>query len=486
MSQQKHKREDEGDAFLTLVSSMKTPNATGQLTKVQPDKEIAGCISDIGLNFTIEDLRKPNPQQIQKVFEWFAELLTSTTREVVAPAMQAAAKEMCGDDNADRIFTPDTRELIAFFVTLRRLLLECGIKDFTFSDLYRPVHPRLVKIFSYIINFIRFRESQTDVIDEHHNSSERTKNAIEQAYHANQDRAEQLEEMQRNRTNVELALQEKEKRTRELRTRLLELKASQERVTEKLEAVKTEQAKWKSTLEERNVAILSVRQETGKLRPYIEQSPAALEQSLRELSTNLNRDRQETERLDRRGRALQVSFDTFVAITTDIASQHRLLSDIHNDLQREDEELAKANKNREALAEQTNTVREVERQEKMLRKQLEQWRSRTERLRTDAETKALSAKQRLESLRDSHKELSAERRDVGEEVEKRRIRIEQTEKKVCAGMRIRRRSTALLTCYVQMTELKESIEREVQSARDEYMKMESHIRLYITEMEQSI
>ena len=40
--------------------------------------------------------------------------------------------------------------------------------------------------------------------------------------------------------------------------------------------------------------------------------------------------------------------------------------------------------------------------------------------------------------------------------------------------------------YYQMADLKEQIEHEVQSAREEYMKMESHIRLYITEMEQSI
>jgi kinetochore protein Nuf2 len=38
----------------------------------------------------------------------------------------------------------------------------------------------------------------------------------------------------------------------------------------------------------------------------------------------------------------------------------------------------------------------------------------------------------------------------------------------------------------QMADLKEQIEHEVQRAREEYMKMESHIRLYMTEMEQSI
>lgn len=51
-------------------------------------------------------------------------------------------------------------------------------------------------------------------------------------------------------------------------------------------------------------------------------------------------------------------------------------------------------------------------------------------------------------------------------MERRRVRIEQTEKK--------------------MAELKDNIENEVHAAHDEYLKMESHIKLYITEMEQSI
>lgn len=90
---------------------------------LQPDREIAGCISDIGINFSIADLQKPNPQQIQKVFEYFAEILMNTTRDVTSPAMRAAAEDLCGPE-ADRIFPSDTRDLMGFFVVLRKLLLE--------------------------------------------------------------------------------------------------------------------------------------------------------------------------------------------------------------------------------------------------------------------------------------------------------------------------------------------------------------------------
>ncbi|KAK4906752.1 kinetochore-associated Ndc80 complex subunit nuf2 [Elasticomyces elasticus] len=105
-SQQRQKKEEPEDAFMTL-----------------PDREIAGCITDIGISFTIQDLQKPNPQQIQKVFEFLNEILTSTTRETVAPAMKAAADDLCGDE-AERVFTADTRELMGFFVMLRKALME--------------------------------------------------------------------------------------------------------------------------------------------------------------------------------------------------------------------------------------------------------------------------------------------------------------------------------------------------------------------------
>lgn len=56
------------------------------------------------------------------VFEWFAELLMNTTRETVEPAMHAAAEDLCGD--YPDIVPNDTRNLMGFFMMLRKLLAE--------------------------------------------------------------------------------------------------------------------------------------------------------------------------------------------------------------------------------------------------------------------------------------------------------------------------------------------------------------------------
>jgi hypothetical protein len=85
--------------------------------------DILGCLNEMGIPFTLQDLHKPTPQVVQKSFEVFVDLFMNVTREVVAPAMRAAAEDMYGAD-ADRVFTPDTRDLMGFYVMLRKFLNE--------------------------------------------------------------------------------------------------------------------------------------------------------------------------------------------------------------------------------------------------------------------------------------------------------------------------------------------------------------------------
>ena len=395
---------------------------------LQEDDEIAGCINDIGVPFAPEDLRKPNPQQIQKVFEWFAELLMNATRETVDPAMRAAAEDVCGEYM--EIVPPDTRNLMGFYVQLKKLLVECNIADFSFNDLLKPTHDRLVKIFSYIINFIRFRESQAATLDEHFNKTETTKQRIETLYLDNQDMESRLDEMRRERKSMDQQVKEKTKRNDELKQRLLELKKGQERVAERLERVRGEKLRLTSNLEDRTEKCLSVRQDCEKLRPYVLQSPAALQADLTSLSENLSKDRSLIDSLSTRTRALQTSTDTFHLLTNDTSSCVKILDEISLELQKEDEENLKAAKRRDALSERGNNVREVERTEAVLQRHLKRWLERTETVRGTSKEKSAAAKSRMEELRGVHKRLTEERAEKGRDMERRRVRIEQTEKKV--------------------------------------------------------
>ena len=97
---------------------------------------------------------------------------------------------------------------------------------------------------------------------------------------------------------------------------------------------------------------------------------------------------------------------------------------------KEDDENAKNNKQREALTERGANVREVERTEALLKRQLAKWAERTDTLREQSQEKAQNAKEKMEELRAIHKQLSEERSQKAKDIERRRVRIEQTEKKV--------------------------------------------------------
>lgn len=287
-----------------------------------------------------------------------------------------------------------------------------------------------MKIFSYIINFVRFRESQTSTIDEHFNKTETTKSRIENLYLENQDMEARLDEMKRERRSMEIHMKEKSKRNEGLKARLLELKKGQERIAERLERVRGEKGRLTGVLEERTERCLEIRQESEKLRPYVLQSPAALQSHLTELSDNLSRDRSQIDALEKRTRALQTSTDTFNLATNDVSSCIKVLDDVANELHKEEEELLKAAKRRDALSERGNNVREVERNEAMLQRQLKRWLERTETMRSGSRKKMQSAKEKMEQMQVVHRQLTEERGEKGQEMERRKLRIQQTEKKV--------------------------------------------------------
>ena len=307
---------------------------------------------------------------------------------------------------------------------------KCGINDFSFSDLLKPTHDRLVKIFSYIINFVRFRESQTATIDEHFNKAETTKARIETLYLENQDMASRLDALNRERKAMESRIREKTKRNEDSKIRLLELKDGQARVQDKMERVKTEKDRLAKLLQERTQRHLELQHDSEKLRPYASQSSSALQGSLTELSDSLSRDKSTIDALEKRTRALQTSAETFNAAATDVLSCTKVLDEVVTEQAKEDEESQQALRRRDALTERGNNVREVERTEALLQRQLSRWMERTEALRRGSQEKANGARVRMEELRNIHRGLAEERGDRGREMERRRVRIEQTEKKV--------------------------------------------------------
>lgn len=359
----------------------------------------------------------------------------NATHDTIGPAMRAAAEDIA-QEYMD-VFSPDVRNLMGFYASLRKLLVECGVHDFSFQDLQKPTHERLSKIFSYIINFVRFRESQTGVIDKHFNLAETSKARIETLCMENQDMEARLEEMKRRKSEMEHRAKEKVARNQELKQRLRALQGSQTEVMARYEGLQRRKDELSEQLREREAATMHARAEAQKLRPYTQLSPQVLQGQLTDLGNTLSSDKLQIDTLDRRSRALQTSTDTFSVVTSDLSGILKTLTEISDELSKEEDENAKSAKQRDALSERSNNVREVEREEEMLKRQLGKYEERIEKVKRQDAEKQESARSKMEELRQVHRGLTEERGEKGREVERRRVRIEQTEKKVCYGTLMR-------------------------------------------------
>ena len=253
---------------------------------------------------------------------------------------------------------------------------------------------------------------------------------IDNLYAQNQEMEQRLDEMRRAQKAMEGEVKEKVRRNDELKARLLELRRNQERVAEALERVKGDKTKRQATLEEKLEKTVRARQEIEKLRPYVQESFASLQTSLTELSETLTRDKTQVDTMERRLRALQTSTDTFNVVANEVQACIKLLEDVSTELQKEDEEDARAARNKDALSERGNNVREVEQTEKLLQRQLGRWNERIDALRKNSQEKQEAAQARMEELRNIQKQLREERAEKQRDMEMRKIRIEQTEKKV--------------------------------------------------------
>jgi kinetochore protein Nuf2 len=242
---------------------------------------------------------------------------------------------------------------------------------------------------------------------------------------------QRLDEMRRSLKANEGQVKEKIRRNDELKARLLELSRNQERVAETLERSKTDKGRRQEALEERTERVLRSRQEAEKLRPYVLQSPATLQATLTELSEHLIREKAQIDAMEKRARALQTSSDTFTVVGNDVQACIKLLDDIAVEIQKEDDEESRASRNKEAISDRGNNVREVEQTEKLLQRQLARWHERIESQRKNAHEKAEVAQAQMEELRNVQKQLREERAEKQRDMEVKRIRIEQTEKKVC-------------------------------------------------------
>ncbi|KAI5787700.1 Nuf2 family-domain-containing protein [Peziza echinospora] len=442
------------------------------------DDEIVQCVTTMGIDFSLSDLQKPSPTTIQMVFEHLVSEIMGIRRETVDPLIRAVTsgeRPNQQDDQQEQTSVEqypdafrDTLTLLTFYRHLTRLMHVCSVNDFSLTDLLRPEYKRIKVHLSQIINFSRFRvdADRSKLIAGQAGRPEEARERLQHAEHENQQLVNEINRIERQLAHDEPAIKAatagNEALTEDLRT----MRKKQEVLLHNFDKERTDRKAMAAAMENQQYLLNKTRAECDKIRPYIVDSPATLHQIIADMTASLHAQRVLAEHLDRTQRALVTSTESFAIITSDLKGCISLMEECEAGLVRLEEVSRKVARNEEVLKGRENDTRESERSEALLRRQLASLKERIDKGRKAGEAKREAAQRNMEELRVVYEDLARERGEKEKEMERKKMRIEQIEKK--------------------MADLREAIEAEVQGAHIEMAKMKAHIEAYIREMEQKI
>jgi len=129
--------------------------------KLMAPKDIAGVLAMIGVHpaITPENIDKPTAESASSMYQALAEFAYDMDIQQV----KARAPEVQSVGQYIEIFD-EAMDVVAVFKLARQLAFINRVEDFSMKDIWDPQAKRLRAVLSGMINFCRYKESQTNVI----------------------------------------------------------------------------------------------------------------------------------------------------------------------------------------------------------------------------------------------------------------------------------------------------------------------------------
>ncbi|KAI9096105.1 Nuf2 family-domain-containing protein [Phlyctochytrium arcticum] len=359
--------------------------------------ELLGCMADLGIPFSSEDLQKPSPDRIIVVYEHFTEILMGVTREqYLQPSFDAVQFLEYPDLHQESI------GFMAFNRQLRKLMLEVGVDDFSLRDILHPEPGRVRRCLSAIINFAKFREERMGVFEQCNQKAEEALLKRDQLEARIRDLSEKVNSLRLQRAEQEPQAQALRDRNSELTSDLRELKKIQTGLTPQAESLKKEKLQLADQITEKEESIANLKQDCIRLESRIVKSPEELKNSIAEMSATLTNDKQAILVSEKKTRDLQTRIDLLAAGQVDLDTVLDRLRDVEREKARLESSLEKLRGEREAMAKAKAELRDLRVKEEQLKRQLTSATEKLNRLATHQSSKSTSLQSRLQSLHQAH------------------------------------------------------------------------------------
>lgn len=452
-------------------------------------KEISVCLQSCDFTANEELIVKPTSQYVRTLLEQLLESFMGLSVESIdnisesllrGPGVHANGLEennrhdndSQNDDDDDNDIAQSSR-LIILYKAASKLFEVCGIRDFTLMDIMRPEPHRMRRLLSAIVNYARFREENSGECERLVMVSETNIERLKQAQAENTRLSNQIEDLKRRIESTQTedgrrkaTLKQINSYNAKLESELKKLKKSQEVLTLEHAKYKEEKKRLIEKLEDHNYLIMESNKELEKLKSYVLLNPEILTKVIEDLKNTLNDYQVGMTELESKNKNITITIESFQLVEQELKNLFRILEEILNELTKEDSALDTLNKYQEFKEQQSLTLNDINRQIQQINRQLNNTDDKIKRLRQQSHERSETSRQRLVSLKNDYDNLVKERKVKEQELNKKKDYISDLE--------------------LKMNNERNEFQIELRNAELAVAKLNSHVKLYLTEMKKKI
>ncbi|EGG18303.1 hypothetical protein DFA_03797 [Cavenderia fasciculata] len=297
-----------------------------------PVSEILGPLQLFGVQFTEDDINKPQPDNIRKAYERILTTLTGYRKEDNQQQFKFSAVKLLTNPE---MHDESTLE-ITFIRLFTKFIRAIGIHDFGAKDIYTPQPARVKRILSGVINLAVFREYKIPKYQELLKRSEDIRSERDQIYQETEALKIQLDNLRYAYATYFACLHEKEERDRienelngdvhTLQTQLDILNKTQAELNQVCNELKENAEELGHKIEDQKFNISALNQEIGRVETLIVRSPDRMKRVIEDMETTLAAEKESLSNMESINGKTQLTLATVDNILKDVRKTSNLIT----------------------------------------------------------------------------------------------------------------------------------------------------------------
>ncbi|GES92622.1 kinetochore protein Nuf2 [Rhizophagus clarus] len=418
----------------------------------------------VGISLTDHDLKRP---MSDRICDLYAKVLEETTGgifeqfDVLAlQSMQEILQEIYSLDYQD-IYTVQMNAM-SFYIKMRKFMQVVGISDFNYGDIIRPEPQRLRMILSGIINYMKFREDQIKILvkmDEDVESLEAKNEELENSYHNLNARLNALK-LQRKEQEPEVKRYKQDNEN--LMSKMRELKKKQTGLLSEIDNLKASRVEWTDKINNSQFLHVTAKQNLESLKSRIVLHPEKLKQTVEEMNNNLSKEREDLAVAEKSIRETNAKLDMLKVVEDEIKACNKTLDEVLKQRNNCDKAFKELRDLQEDVETKRQILREIEKKEQLLTRQKQSLEERLKRQRDKHRQRVEESENKLATLHKDYEKIQEEMKEYElKAAEEKRSHDEIQEKIINKIQCWEKEKVAIESQYKALTDKIDSYEQEL-------------------------